>query len=111
MSDTLPPTVSAENLDGHEVSKMEKLFLLKWKAIRSKAHRNETSTDIGGILSCKSSSSYPSIPSSKDIVVSAPALPLTLPALPMRPLPHKSKKRHQQHKEAFTHTESHSLLW
>ena len=71
-------------LDGHEVSKTEKTFLMNWKAIR-KARRRKQKRSFEQIQY------YGEKIPSDAAILSVPAPP-TLPALPARSLPHRCKK-------------------
>lgn len=91
--------VYAASLDGREVNQTERLFLMRWKAMR-KARRNK-STLLNDItlmndIHHNGFSSNPCIASTKHVLLSASVCPLTLPALPVSVLPRKSKKRFEQ---------------
>lgn len=71
-------------LDGHEVSETERLFLMNWKAMR-KARRRQQKQSLEQMPYILSE------PLSSDPVILS-SVPLTLPALPARQLPHRCKK-------------------
>ena len=88
------------SLDGREVNETEKLFLMKWKAMR-KARRNKSKTLMEAIP-YHDSSSDAHIASVSHVLMSAPVYPFTLPALPVRLLPRKGKKPYQKHQYLTT---------
>lgn len=74
-------------LDGHEISETERLFLVNWKAMRKARRQQQKKALVEHFLN---------EPISDPIVLASVAAPPTLPALPARQLPRRSKKKHQQ---------------
>ena len=77
------------NFDGREVSETERQFLMNWKAMRVarrklQAGQMESVTMAHSNIHHKISNSNPHLPK--------PAMPLTLPALPARQLPRRSRR-------------------
>ena len=87
------------NLDGHEISETERSFLMNWKAMR-KARRRQQKRSLDQIPY------YLSEPVSDPILLSSVPAPPTLPALPARQLPRRSKKTHHDIEKLPQITES-----
>lgn len=87
--------VGIGSLDGREVSETERQFLLNWKAMRVARRKQQQTAELGASVAYgrnfKTSVSKSKAPFFKS------ALPLTLPALPARQLPRRTKKNTQYH--------------
>ena len=92
-------------LDGREIKVTERQFLMNWKAMRI-ARRKQQKADTFDILAEQLGSSVAYSTSHKTAAVSKAtrlpkaALPLTLPALPARQLPRRSRRTIAQYQDA-----------
>ena len=92
-------------LDGREINETERQFLMNWKAMRI-ARRKQQKADAFDMLAEQLGSSVAYSMSHKTAAVSKAtrlpkaALPLTLPALPARQLPRRSRRTIAQYQDA-----------
>ena len=84
--------IHAVSLDGREVTETEKIFLLKWKEMRRARIKQGKKLMSDTTVESSSHTVHPH-KNSKKIM---PVHPLSMPALPARQLPRKSKSKHQQ---------------
>ena len=83
-------------LDGREVSETERQFLLNWKTMR-RARRKQQRLAQRYLQKQNAIDPANVIPTAQQILSSQPAPPLTMPALPARQLPRRTKRPpHQQ---------------
>jgi len=80
------------SLDGREVTETERTFLLKWKEMRRARIKQEKKLTSDTTVE----SSSHTVHSHEKTKKSMPVHPLTMPALPARQLPRKSKNNYQQ---------------
>ena len=85
-------------LDGREVSETERQFLMNWKAMRI-ARRKQQKANSFNLLAGQLQSSVAHKTQVKAARLPKAALPLTLPALPARQLPRRSRRTIAQYQD------------